>query len=101
MMPGWLAAFVSGFDLAAPWLLLALPLPLLAARLLPRERVEGGALRVPGTLAASTGTGHEGAGRGRRRAALVWGLWICLVAALSGPRVVMPSAALPPRGARS
>ncbi len=98
MMPGWLAAFVSGFDLAAPWLLLALPLPLLAARLLPREQVEGGALRVPGTLAASTGTGSDGAGRGGRRATLVWGLWICLIAALSGPRVVMPSAALPASG---
>jgi Ca-activated chloride channel family protein len=97
-LPGWLAALVTGFDLAAPWWLLALPLPLLAARLLPREQVEGGALRVPGTLAASTGTGVDVAGRGRRRAALVWGLWVCLVLALSGPRVVLPGAALPASG---
>lgn len=96
--PGWLAAFLSGFDLAAPWLLLALPLPLLAARLLPQERMEGGALRIPGTLAASAGTGTDVAGKGRRRAVLVWGLWVCLVAALSGPRVVQPSAALPASG---
>ena len=97
-LPGWLAAFVSGFDLAAPWLLVALPLPWLAARLLPRERMEGGALLVPGTLAASTGTGTDVAGRGRRRAVLAWGLWISLVLALSGPRVVMPAAALPASG---
>lgn len=97
-LPGWLAAFVSGFDLAAPWLLLLLPLPLLAARLLPREPMVGGALRIPGTLAVSTGTGADGTGRGRRRITLAWGVWIALVAALSGPRVVLPGAALPASG---
>jgi Ca-activated chloride channel family protein len=98
ILPGWLAAFVSGFDLATPWLLLALPLPWLAARLLPRARMEGGALRIPGTLAVGTGTGVDIAGRGRRRATLVWGLWIALVLALSGPRVVLPATALPASG---
>ena len=98
VLPGWLAAFVSGFDLALPWLLLLLPLPWLAARLLPRERMEGGALRVPGTLVTSTGTGGTVAGRGRRRAVLLWGLWISLVVAMSGPRVILPGLALPASG---
>ncbi|GJD33488.1 Ca-activated chloride channel family protein [Methylobacterium aerolatum] len=98
LLPGSLAAFVTGFDLALPWLWLLLPLPWLAARLLPRERMEGGALRVPGTLVTSTGTGGAVAGRGRRRAVLLWGLWIGLVAALSGPRVILPGHALPASG---
>jgi Ca-activated chloride channel homolog len=96
LLPAWIAA-ASAFDLASPWALLALPLPLVAARVLAPERVGGGALRVPGTLAARADPGG-GAARGRRRAALTWALWVALVAALSGPRTVMPARALPASG---
>ncbi|MCJ2095071.1 VWA domain-containing protein [Methylobacterium sp. J-072] len=99
LLPAWLAAQLSAFDLAAPWILLALPLPLLAARLLPAEPEGGsGALLVPGTLVGTARSGADLAARGRRRAALVWTLWAALVIALSGPRLVMPAAALPASG---
>ena len=98
-LPAWLSALLSAFDLAAPWALLALPLPLLAARLIPAEPEGGsGALRVPGTLVGGARSGADLAARGRRRALLTWTLWIALVAALSGPRLVMPAAALPASG---
>ncbi|MGE8128696.1 VWA domain-containing protein [Methylobacterium sp. NPDC080182] len=98
-LPAWLSALLSAFDLAAPWALLALPLPLLAARLIPAEPEGGsGALRVPATLVAGARAGADRAARGRRRALLTWTLWIALVAALSGPRLVMPAAALPASG---
>jgi Ca-activated chloride channel family protein len=99
LLPAWLTAQLSAFDLAAPWILLALPLPLLAARLLPAEPEGGsGALLVPGTLVGAARSGADLAARGRRRAALVWTLWVALVVALSGPRLVMPAAALPASG---
>ncbi|MBP1181265.1 VWA domain-containing protein [Methylobacterium sp. PvR107] len=99
LLPAWLSALLSAFDLAAPWALLALPLPLLAARLIPPEPEGGsGALRVPGTLVGDGRTGADLAARGRRRALLTWTLWIALVAALSGPRLVLPAAALPASG---
>lgn len=99
VLPAWLSALLSAFDFAAPWALLALPLPLLAARLIPAEPEGGsGALRVPATLVAGARSGADRAARGRRRALLTWTLWIALVAALSGPRLVMPAAALPASG---
>ena len=99
LLPAWLTAQLSAFDLAAPWILLALPLPLLAARLLPAEPEGGsGALLVPGTLVGKAHAGADLAARGRRRAALIWTLWAALVVALSGPRLVMPAAALPASG---
>ncbi|KNY20775.1 VWA domain-containing protein [Methylobacterium sp. ARG-1] len=99
LLPAWLTAQLSAFDCAAPWILLALPLPLLAARLLPAETEGGsGALLVPGTLVGQAHSGADLAARGRRRAALIWTLWAALVVALSGPRLVMPAAALPASG---
>jgi Ca-activated chloride channel family protein len=99
LLPAWLTAQLSAFDCAVPWILLALPLPLLAARLLPAEREGGsGALLVPGTLVGKAHAGADLAARGRRRAALIWTLWAALVVALSGPRLVMPAAALPASG---
>ncbi len=78
-----------------PWALVALPLPLLAARLIPAEPEGGsGALRVPGTLVGGARSGADLAARGRRRAALTWTLWIALVAALSAVRA---SSCRPPR----
>ena len=99
VLPAWLSALLSAFDFAAPWALLALPLPLLAARLIPAEPEGGsGALRVPGTVVGEGRSGADLAARGRRRAALTWTLWVALVAALSGPRLVMPATALPASG---
>mgnify|MGYP007080695854 CR=1 FL=1 len=37
--PHWLTALASAFDLASPYALLLLPLPLLAARLMPPEEL--------------------------------------------------------------
>ncbi|MCJ2016978.1 MULTISPECIES: VWA domain-containing protein [unclassified Methylobacterium] len=99
VLPAWLSALLSAFDFAAPWALLALPLPLLATRLIPAEPEGGsGALRVPGTVVGEGRSGADLAARGRRRAALTWTLWVALVAALSGPRLVMPATALPASG---
>ena len=94
-MPAWLSAF----DLAAPLALLLLPLPLLFARLMPAER-EGtsGALRVPHSLIGGADRGADQIARGRRRTWLIWTLWIALVAALSGPRLVLSANALPASG---
>ena len=98
-MPNWLTALASAFDLASPYALLLLPLPLLAARLMPAERVgSSGALRVPASLVAAAARGDSVAARGRGRAALVWTLWAALVAALAGPRLVLPATALPASG---
>lgn len=98
-MPAWLTALHSAFDLASPLALLLLPLPLLAARLLPPERVgASGALRVPASLVPGAARGDSIAARGRGRAALIWTLWAALVAALAGPRLVLPATALPASG---
>ena len=98
-LPAWFTAFLSAFDLAAPLALLALPLPLLAGRLIPAEASgSSGALRVPASVVARAQAGAMVAARGRRRAILVWTLWIALVAALSGPRLVLPATALPASG---
>jgi Ca-activated chloride channel family protein len=99
MLPNWLTALTSAFDLASPYALLLLLLPLLAARLMPAERVgSSGALRVPASLVAHAARGDSVAARGRGRALLVWTLWTALVVALSGPRLVLPATALPASG---
>ena len=98
-MPAWITAFASAFDLASPYALLLLPLPWLAARLMPSERVgSSGALRVPASLVADAARGDSVAARGRARTFLTWALWIGLVAAVAGPRLVLPATALPASG---
>jgi Ca-activated chloride channel family protein len=98
-MPVWLSALISAFDLASPLALLLLPLPLLAARLMPAETAgASGALRVPASLVAAAARGESVAARGRFRTLLTWTLWIALVGALAGPRLVLPAAALPASG---
>ncbi len=98
-MPAWFTAFLSAFDLAAPLALLLLPLPFLAARLLPPERMgSSGALRVPATVVMGSARGDGVAARGRGRSLLIWTLWAALVAALAGPRLVLPATALPASG---
>ena len=98
-MLAWLTGLASAFDLAAPTALLLLPLPLLAARLMPAEREGGsGALRVPASLVGGAERGAGLIARGRRRAWLVAGLWAALVVAVSGPRLVLAANALPASG---
>lgn len=98
-MPGWFTAFASAFDIASPFALLLLPLPFLALRLLPAERAgSSGALRVPASLVADAARGAGVAARGRGRGVLIWTLWLALVVALSGPRLVLPATALPASG---
>lgn len=81
-------------ELAHPWALLALPLPLLAWWLLPPHRERLSALRMPffdAIVQAAGVPAHEGALVQRRRvvqvvlAVLVWGF---LVLGLAGPRLV-------------
>ncbi len=78
------------FELAWPWLLLFLPLPWLAARLLPRAHGDAaGALCLPHrgvALAASRVT--AGAPRWRRRLALL--SWALLLAAAARPQWLGP-----------
>ncbi|MGV7031612.1 VWA domain-containing protein [Methylobacterium symbioticum] len=99
MLPASLSALLSAFDLATPLALLLLPLPLLAARLLPTEAAgSSGALRVPASLVPEAASGAGIAARGRRRVLLTWALWSALVVALAGPRLVLPGIALPASG---
>ena len=94
-MPAWFTALVSAFDFATPLALLLLPLPL-AARLIPSEREGGsGALRVPPSLVLGAERSEAIAARGRRRLWLIGTLWVALVVALAGPRLVLPATALP------
>jgi Ca-activated chloride channel family protein len=85
------------FDLANPWVLVLLPLPLLAARVLGPAGLAGGVLHLPerigaGLLAASGGA----AGRGRLtiNQGLIWSIWLLVLLALSGPRDLAPVSAL-------
>ncbi|WP_298919149.1 VWA domain-containing protein [uncultured Roseobacter sp.] len=84
-------------DLADPWVLLLLPLPLLAARILRVGQVSGGALRVPDRVGAglvAAGQGRADAFRISSRQGLPWLIWALLVIALSGPRDLAPVSAL-------
>ncbi len=82
---------------ATPLFLLLLPLPLIAMRLLPPVRARGSALIVPDSILQQFS--REGAGSSVLRR---WGLpallWLALVIALAGPRIVVPSVAAPVSG---
>lgn len=98
-MPNWLSSLISAFDLASPFALLLLPLPFLFARLMPPERAgSSGALRVPRTLIGDAAGGPGLIARGRRRLILIGTLWVALIAALAGPRMVLAAKALPASG---
>jgi Ca-activated chloride channel family protein len=85
-------------SLATPLALILLPLPLVAARLLPPMSGGGGALFVPLTVASRFGTGGgSGLGvAGRKFLPVI--LWLALVVALAGPRIVVSNPALPASG---
>ncbi|KMO15494.1 VWA domain-containing protein [Methylobacterium indicum] len=91
-------AGLASLDFAAPLAALLLPLPLLAARFLPPRPGGSGALAVPASLVAGLDRGGPLTVGVRGRAALTWLLWVALVAALAGPRLVLPGAALPASG---
>lgn len=85
-------------ELAWPWALAVLPLPLLVARGLPPAPGEGAALRLPFTaaLGASLGEQRSGVPRGR----LVVGIlaWVLLVVAATRPQWVGEPVQLPSAG---
>jgi Ca-activated chloride channel family protein len=86
-------------SLATPLVLLALPLPLLARRLLARRAGEAAALRVPASLVGlGDGAAPSAAGGGVGRLAIAWLAWICLVVAAAGPQSVLPDALQPMSG---
>ncbi len=82
-------------DLATPLALLLLPLPALAAMLLPAAPAAGAALAVPERIGQGilSGSAQGGAQVWRRRIA-PWVVWILLVLALAGPRQLEPIPAL-------
>ena len=86
------------FELADPWVLLLLPLPFLAMRLLGADTVTGGAMMVPDRVGqALIATGRKAAidlpGTVLRHA-LPWAIWALLLFAIAGPREVSPVSAL-------
>lgn len=86
------------FEFAWPWLLVTLPLPLLAA-LLPSAKDQGAALRVP--FLASLRELSEGARPGAHKPrfrALPWLVWMLLVLATARPQWVDDSLELPATG---
>ena len=93
-LQAWLDTF------AWPWMLLALPLPLLARWLLPRRRSASASLRVPYgeriDKIAAAGAGHALRGRGPGLLALC--AWIALCFAAARPQELGPPIAPPQVG---
>jgi Ca-activated chloride channel family protein len=85
-------------SLATPLALLLLPLPLLAVRFLPPLSGGSGALVVPLTIATRMGAADGAGPGGAGRKWIPLALWVALVVALAGPRIVMPNPALPASG---
>lgn len=86
------------WQFATPLVLLLLPLPLLVMWLVKPDARVGGALRVPGTVVGAGDGAMPTAGSTQRGRLLPWVAWIAIVAALAGPRIVLPAAALPTTG---
>lgn len=82
------------FNLASPLALLLLPLPFLAARFLTPRPGGSGAIVVPLSIASGLGGGGAAVAVARRRLLPVL-LWVALVVAIAGPRLVIPSPVLP------
>jgi len=88
---------VPMFELADPWVLLLLPLPFLAARMLRPQSMTGGALVVPDRIGRSLikANRHGQSPLGiTSRQGLLWAIWALLLFALSGPRDLAPVPAL-------
>ncbi|GFE52261.1 VWA domain-containing protein [Roseobacter cerasinus] len=85
------------FELADPWVLLALPLPLLALRWRQTARMTGRALTVPDRIGdAMVAAGRRGSlpGGTSLRHGVLWAIWGLLLLAASGPRDLAPVSAL-------
>ncbi|WP_146346668.1 VWA domain-containing protein [Phaeobacter marinintestinus] len=85
------------FELADPWFLLLLPVPLLVTRLLGVAPMAGGAIWVPdriGEAILAAGQQRSGPGGARLRSGILWAIWGLLVIAVSGPRDLAPVSAL-------
>ena len=89
----WLAGF------AWPWLLLALPLPWLARRLLPAARSASAALRVPYGARLDAIAGRGGLARGGHAAWWLWLAWLLLCLAAARPQQ-LGEAVQPPQSGR-
>lgn len=91
---------IEGFSFASPWAFLAVPLPLIAARLLKARRHYARTLTVPSSVVFDNiddvQTGILGAIRGFT--AILWTVWSLGVLALAGPQIIQPVAALPVSG---
>ena len=87
---------VPGFS--DPLFLLLLPLPVLAWFLLRPSGTTGAAMIVPQGIgsALSRAAGHGAAAQGSHLLKIA--LWLCLVMALAGPRLLVPNPALPVSG---
>ncbi len=81
--PAW-SEWFAGF--AWPWLLLALPLPWLARRLLPPARSASAALRVPYGARLEAIAGPGGIARGGHAAWWLWLAWVLLCVAAARPQ---------------
>jgi len=95
-LPAGLQALFA--DFAWPWLLLALPLPWLARRLLPARKSASAALKVPygNRLDGIAGTG--GSARGQHASWLLWAAWILLCIAAARPQQLGAPIAPPQAG---
>lgn len=85
------------FDLADPWVLLLLPLPLLVLRFLRGGEVTGGAILVPdrvGAALVAAGRSRTRTGGLTARQATLWLIWGLVLLAISGPRDLAPISAL-------
>lgn len=85
------------FDLADPWVLLLLPLPLLVLRFLRGGEVTGGAILVPdrvGAALVAAGRSRTRTGGLTARQATLWLIWGLVLLAMSGPRDLAPISAL-------
>ncbi|MEL6477849.1 MAG: VWA domain-containing protein [Pseudomonadota bacterium] len=83
---------------ADPWVLLLLPVPLLALRLRQRIVAGGAALSVPDGIAHRLSLGVETGRMMRGMVLLPVAIWLTLVTALAGPRLAETNPALPVSG---
>lgn len=85
------------FDLATPWVLALLPLPILVILLSRSGRLTGGALFLPDRIGRHLlALGHRKSGLPNTvsRQGLLWLIWVLLLLAISGPRELAPVSAL-------
>ncbi len=99
-MSAWLSTLSAGFaGFAWPWLLLALPLPWLARRLLPAARSASAALKVPYGARLDAIAGGGGFARGGHASWWLWLAWALLCVAAARPQ--QPGEAVqPPQSGR-